>query len=117
MFKITNNQLATLSLKGREEFIKSMAKLLCSEDEDIKNIPKQELYDYILKLIKKSNKYKFTLNSSIASFIVTAFSLGENFDVDFEAAREILTSVSNEEEKGQKLQELVINIFSALENS
>jgi hypothetical protein len=117
MFVIKSNQIDALSATGRENFIHKMMKLLRKDYEDIRKMPLQELHDDILAQITKANKYGFHLNSSLATYIVSSFAMGENFDNDFQGAKEILLADLHEIERSKNLENWVNVIFTTLENS
>lgn len=117
MFTLKNTQLDTFARNGKEDFIRKMMKLLQADYEEIREMPEQELHADIDNQITKANKYGLLLNSSIATYIVSAFAMGENFDTDFQGATEILTAEVHEIEKSKNLENWVNEIFSALENN
>jgi hypothetical protein len=117
MFTFKNSQLIALAAKGKEDFIMKMMELLRSDFDEIKTMDDSALHQEIDLQISKANRYGFTLNSTIASYIVSAFVMGENFDTDFKVASKILNSNMDEQEKCNKTEEWVTEIFSALENN
>jgi hypothetical protein len=115
MFLIKNSQLETLSAIGREEFIKKMMKLLRDNFVDVRSIPMHVLHDKISVQIENAKGYGLTLTQTFASYIVTAFVLGENFDKDVPKAHEILTNDTTESTKTKSLEDLVNTILAESE--
>jgi hypothetical protein len=116
MFLIKNSQLETLSAIGREEFIKKMMKLLRNDFEELRSVPVKELHDTISLLIDKAKAYGFSLTSTLASYIVTSFVLGDNFDTEISSAKDILIEETHETQKSKNLEDLVNNILITSEN-
>jgi uncharacterized protein YpuA (DUF1002 family) len=117
MLTIYKTQLSILSDAKKEEFIQKMASLLRSEIEEVAELNDIELKHEIEKQISKAKQYGLNLNSSLTTYIITAFLMGENFDTDFNRANEILMSLFEQEKKCRDLEKWAYDIFNALENN
>jgi len=117
MLILRHPQLIALATKGKEDFINKIMDFLRSEIEDVKKMDDLDLRKEIDNQILKANRYGFCLNSTVASYIISAFLMGENFDTDFKVATEILNEKTNEEVKCKKIEEWVFEIFTTLEDN
>jgi hypothetical protein len=117
MLIFNNDQLVGLASNNRENFISNLSEILRDELDEIKKMDVDELRNDIIKQIKKANFYGFTLNSTVASYVISAFLMGENFDIDFKAASDILHKSIKQNEKIRRLEDWVHTIFSAFENN
>jgi hypothetical protein len=68
--------------------------------------------DAIVALVQRAAGYGFTLQSTLATFVITACLLGDDFDRRVPAARELLEDSSPEEIRAFSLERLAVSLLS-----
>jgi hypothetical protein len=66
----------------------------------------------IAGLVERAGGYGFTLQSTIATFVITARLLGDDFDLRVPAARALLLDTAPEEIRAFALEELAVSLVS-----
>jgi hypothetical protein len=113
---IANAQLAKLSERMDEQFIDDLTQMLREQPGAGRAVPSAELRADVKRLVTRAQHYGMGTERDAASFVVTAFLLGEDFDHNFKAAGPVLTSTRlSGAEKAAWLEEWTTLMFSTLE--
>lgn len=101
----------------RAEFRRSLIGFLREQFPDAKDMPAAELEAGVDLCIAKAESYGIDTCQDVATYTVTAFLVGVDFDTDFPAATDILVSpVLGSGDKAQWLREWTAELFRALED-
>lgn len=116
MFKIRSEHMDAQSKAVREGFEDRLVEFLRGEFPEAKDEPDNELRAAVHALVDKSVGYGLQAEQHAAVYLTTAWLLGKEFDTEFPAAQEILTSNKmGPDEKSERLAKLTERLFVALE--
>lgn len=116
MLTIGEEQVAALAKIQSEKFTDRLAIFMCQEFPDALEVPKIEFKNIIDRQISQAQGYGFELEDQLATYVVTAWYLGEDFDTHFPAAKFMMSASSyNATEKIQWLKEWTLAMFNSLE--
>lgn len=116
MLTIRNEQMKTLAKHQARDFEERVAEYLRKEFPEASEIPREEFTATIRQQTQKAEVYGLTTEQQIATYVTCAWLLGLDFDTDFPAAQEMLTSEQHSpEHKRTWLAEWTEEIFRALE--
>ena len=65
--------------------------------------------------VRRAMQYGFSAEQDVATYVITAWLLGENFDTEFPAAVQILSSTDGAAARAASLEEWTKILFAALE--
>jgi hypothetical protein len=100
----------------RAEFRRSLVQFLRENFDDAKAMPAPELEGSVDLCLAKSERYGLETGQDAATFTVTAYLLGLDFDRDFPAATDVLLSpVLASPDKAEWLREWTEELFRTLE--
>lgn len=68
--------------------------------------------DEVVALLQRARRYGFTLQSTLATFVIAARLLGDGFDERLPAAREILLDDRPEELRAFELERLAVSLLA-----
>jgi hypothetical protein len=112
---IRREQFSALAAPVGTEFVARLALLLQRHFEDARQAPPDQLRSDINRTIRRAQAYGLATERDAAAFVVTAFLLGENFDNEFPAAQQVLTSpVLGGSDKAEWLEQWTTQLFQAL---
>jgi hypothetical protein len=113
--KIRKEQIAALNTGQAENFDRRMAAFLQEQFEEAAEEPVEELLPVIEAQTEKANRYGLTTEQDVASYVITAYLLGLDFDTEFPAAQEVLTAQVPAENKAVFLEEWTKEMLETLE--
>ena len=117
MLKIRKEQMANLSGRRTEQFVERIADFLHEEYPETEDIPHEEFLATIHRQTNRADSYGLTTEQQVATYVTCAWLLGLDFDSEFPAAQEVLTSDQHSPEaKREWLAEWTEAIFAALES-
>ena len=90
--QISKEQMDAFSKEAMVEFEEKIADLLQDEFPDARETSLEELKPAIHEQVNKAKTYGLETEQQIANYVTTAWLLGEQFDTEFPAAKEKLTS-------------------------
>jgi hypothetical protein len=100
----------------RAEFRRSLIQFLRENFDDAKTMPSLELEGSVDLCIAKAERYGLNTGQDAATFTVTAYLLGLDFDSEFPAATSVLLSpVLVSADKAEWLREWTEELFRTLE--
>lgn len=100
----------------RAEFRRSLIQFLREHFEDTKAMPAPELEGSVDLCLAKAERYGLDSGQDAATFAVTAYLMGMDFDREFPAATDVLLSpVLASPDKAEWLREWTEELFRALE--
>jgi hypothetical protein len=112
---IRREQFSALAGPVGTEFAARLALLLQQHFEEARQVPSRQLQDDIARTVRRAQVYGLATERDAAAFVITAFLLGENFDDDFPAAQQVLTSpVLGGADKAEWLEEWTTKLFQTL---
>jgi hypothetical protein len=118
MFVIRNEQLNTFAVQKRNEFLESLIQFLYDEFPESKQEPPVEFREVVSEQIEKSRSYGLQTEQEIATYVVSAWLLGTDFDTRFPVAQETLSSdMESSNAKMVWLQHWTHDIFATLEGA
>lgn len=104
------------SAVARSDFRRSLIAFLAEQFESARAMPPAELASAVDLCIGKAESYGLTRGEDVATFAVTAYLLGLDFDRDFPAATNVLLSpVLTSADKAQWLCEWTAELFRTVE--
>jgi len=113
MLVIKKSQFAQMGEVSFVERLRSV--LLESFPEQVRAIPATELNAEILRQARRAETYGMTSETSAATFVVTAWMLGLDFDTRFEDVQHTLTSTwLTQDQKSNWLQQFSVKLLEAL---
>jgi hypothetical protein len=116
MFKIRKEHMDAQSQAVREGFEDRLVEFLCSEFPEAQREPPAELRAVVHEQAEKAVGYGIETEQHVAIYLTTAWLLGRNFDTEFPAANEILTSGFRDSAmKADDLAKLTERLFVVLE--
>jgi len=97
-------------------FVDRFRALLHERFEQAKDVPRDELDAAIAHQLSKAEYYGLTSEQSAATFVMSAWLLGPDFDTEFPALNERLTNQRlSEHEKAKWLEVFTVGLLDALE--
>jgi hypothetical protein len=116
--QIRKEQIETFSKEGLIRFEERIADFLQNEFPDAKEVPQGELMPVIHEQVNNSRTYGLGTEQQIANYVTTAWLLGQEFDTEFPAAQEMLTSSEySADDKAEWLAQWTEEMFKALEDN
>jgi len=116
MFQIRKEQLDALKDSKSLDFVKLTTDFLIDHFEDASTVPKEELIKGVKDQVKKAQEYGLETERQIIIYVISAWALGEDFDLEFPAAKTVLESDETPDEKAAWLEEWTIELFDRLES-
>lgn len=114
--QISKEQMDSFSKEAMGEFEEKIADLLQSEFPDAQKMPLEELKPAIHEQVYNAQSYNLETEQQIANYVTTAWLLGQQFDTEFPAAKEILTSSDyTPDDKTKWMVQWTKDMFEALE--
>ena len=108
-------RLEQFRLMGERDFAIRMSELLAEEFADAAELPAADLLAGVRGQIIRAQRHGFFAEQDVAVYVLTAWLLGEAFDDEFPAARQILDSGEAPEVRATRLEEWTQILFTALE--
>lgn len=116
MFKIRKEHMDAQSKAVREHYEDRLYDFLCEEFPEAKDEPPAELRAEIHRQVEKAKGYGLDTEQDVATYLTSAWMLGKEFDAEFPAAKDILTSPMRDSAmKAEDLAKLTERLFLALE--
>lgn len=116
MLKIRQEQMANLAGRRSQQFEESIARFLEQKFPEAKAIPHEEFIATIHRQTNRADAYGLATEQQVATYVTCAWLLGLDFDSEFPAAQQVLTSDQHSPEaKREWLAEWTEAIFTALE--
>ena len=112
MFQLRSEHLRAIA---EEDFVVRVANLLGDLFPDAQDLPRDELIRSVRAQMRRAMGYGFIAEQDVASYVVTAWLLGESFDTEFPAAGQILNAPDPPEVRTARLEEWTKVLFAALE--
>ena len=112
---LRKTQVAFLDQQQSSSFERRLIAFLQQEFEGAAREPAAALQPELAVQISNARKYDLLTEQSIASYVVTAWLLGPDFDVAFPAANEVLTAQIPGEMKAAFLEAWTTELFETLE--
>src|SRR5690348_6291570 len=104
MFKIRGEHMDAQSKAVREGFEDRLVDFLRSQFPDAKDEPDAELRSAVREQVDRALSYGLEAERPVATYLTTAWLLGQTFDDEFPGAKEILTSkLHTPDEKADRL--------------
>lgn len=113
---VRREQVDTLGASASEEYCERVAEHLREHFTDAREVPHVELLEGVRLQVARAGSYGFVIEEQVATYVTTAWLLGDDFDVVFPVAREILTSARSADERSQRLRELAVALLDTLES-
>jgi len=118
MLQIRKEQMDTFSQVELTKFEARIADFLYGEFPDAQEIPREEFMPVIHEQVSKARSYGLETERQIANYVTTAWLLGQQFDTEFPAAQEMLTSSEyTRDDKSEWLAQWTTEMFAVLEGS
>lgn len=115
MLKIRKDQMNALSEPMGDRFVDGLVEFLREEFEDARRERPDDLKPPVREQIEKARSYGLESKEQIATYVTAAWLLGPEFDAEFPAARDVLTSSAyTPDEKSDWLAEWVERMFYEL---
>ena len=115
MFTIRSQQINTLGQANEDEFVRRLSSFLRGEFPEAREMPATELELSIKNQVTRAGSYGLDYEDQIATYTLTAWQLGEDFDTQFPAARHMLKSLNyTPEEKTAWLEAWTVKMFAEL---
>lgn len=105
MIRILTEQMDDLNRTSAESFLERLTAFICAETGDT---TKEE----VSRLVARAGTWGFTLESTIAAYVIAARLLGEGFEERLPAARALLGDDRPEELRAFDLESLTIATLS-----
>lgn len=116
MFKMRQEQENALGQAKESEFLRRLAGFLREEFPDAHEMSDADLEMGVKQQTTRARSYGLENEDEIATYTVTAWQLGENFDTEFPAAQYILKSPDyTPAEKSDWLEAWTVKMFEELE--
>jgi hypothetical protein len=116
MIEIQPAQFAALSQVALDAFAKRLAGILMDEVESLADMPLAEVETEVTAQIKNAQFYGLQSETAISIYVTTSALMGEDFDVQFPIAGEVLSNEDLDEiTKTNWLEAWTTEIFEALE--
>jgi hypothetical protein len=113
--RLRREQFTALAGPVGTEFASRLALLLKQDFEEARQFPPEQLQDDITRTVRRAQAYGLATERDAAAFVITAFLLGEEFETDFPAAQQVLTSpVLGGADKAEWLEEWTTQLFKSL---
>jgi len=113
--RIRKKQISFLDEQQSATYELRLAKFLQEQFSDAAQEPLVKLRPEVSVQIEKAHGYGLVSEQDIADYAVTAWLLGADFDTEFPAAKEVLTSQIPGEMKARFLEEWTKEMFETLE--
>lgn len=110
------DQISAMSCVPGAEFVKQIASLLRDYFDDAANEDSEALLAVSQRQVQKAAGYGLDSQGAAASYVITAWIMGEDFDAEFEAASTQLQSAESQEHKAFWLGEWTEQYLAALED-
>ena len=104
-----------LALIGNRHLENQIREILLTHFPDAAAVPDAEMARSIRRQISQAERYGFITHQDIATYVISAWLLGEDFDTSFPAAQRILMGQEDAEERSTQLAIWTTAIFEALE--
>ena len=114
MLKIRAAQMQKLGSSNSGSFEDRLVSFLQEEFDDARDEPRLELKAAVGGLVEKARTYELTTEQQIATYVTCAWLLGQDFDTEFPAAEEMLSSPYSPEDKATWLSQWTEAIFETL---
>jgi hypothetical protein len=116
MFKIRSEHMDAQSKAVREGFEDRLVEFLHKQFPEAKDEPAGELRAAVHEQVERALGYGLQAEQHAAIYLTTAWLLGREFDSEFPAAKDILTSNKmGPDEKAERLAKWTERLFVALE--
>jgi len=116
MLKIRSEQMVSLQSAEEKRFLDRLVDFLQSEYDEAKKVSPDDLRPIVEQQIKNAQKYGLVTEQQAAIYVITAWLMGEKFDVEFDAPREVLPShLYTPDDKAEWLSQWTEAVFLALE--
>jgi hypothetical protein len=103
---------------GKLTFIRRIRELICEQFQEARSIPRHEFNPEIFRQLKRAEKYGLQSEHGAATYVMTAWLLGPQFDEKFPAAQERLKDPETPEaQKVLWLQTFSVNLLDALQKT
>jgi hypothetical protein len=89
---IRSAQFSALASESERAFVNRVLQFMHDEFPDSLDIPEPEFRNEITAQIRKAESYNLRTEQQIATYVAAAYLLGNTFDQQFPAAREVLPS-------------------------
>ena len=114
--QITKEQMEVFSKEGLKEFEERIGDFIQTEFPDGEDIPREELMSAIHEQVVNARSYGLETERQIANYATTAWLLGQQFDTEFPAAKDVLTSLEySSEDKSEWLAQWTESMFTTLD--
>ena len=111
MLTIREEQFRALELAQEDRFITRLMDFLRQRFPDSLEMPPDMLMAEMRRQFEKAQYYQIVTEQGVATYVITAWLLGVDFDNEFPAAQEILSSNVTPEYKQHWLAEWTAGIF------
>lgn len=98
-----------------DEFEVRLIDFLYTQFPESKQEPVADMKKIAHEEVLNAKKYGLETEQQIATYFLTAWLLGEHFDTDFPAAKQMLNSSASADAKAQWLEDWTTKMFEALE--
>lgn len=116
--QINEKQMEAFSAEALGEFEERLTDFLRDEFPDAQEVPREELLPDVHEQVGKARSYSLETEQQIANYVTTAWLLGQQFDTEFSAAKEMLTSSEySANDKAQWMVQWTTEMFAALEEN
>ncbi len=103
---------------GKLAFIRRLRELICEQFPDARRIPKHELNPEIFQQLQRAERYGMHSEHAAATYVMTAWLLGPDFDEKFPRAGECLQNPETpESHKVLWLQTFATTLLETLEKT
>jgi hypothetical protein len=116
MIEIHPSQFSALSKVALDAFAKRLAAILLEEVDSLNDMPPAEVETEVKIQIKNAQFYGLQSETAISIYVTTSALMGQDFDVQFPLAGEVLSNETlDEADKTNWLEGWTREIFEALE--
>lgn len=115
--KIRKEQLDALNRKQAADYELRVTRFLRQQFADATQEPEEQLRLQVAAQIVKARGYGLVTEQEVASYVVSAWLLGQHFDTEFPAAQEVLTAPISGNMKACFLEEWTRELFQRLEGN
>jgi hypothetical protein len=115
MLTIRQETLDHMGQAKKQEFVAQLITRLRSRFQRARELPDGGLVPVVTQLVDKAATYGLTAERHAATYVVTAWLCGADFDIRLAPAKQILTANDPAPMKSAKLAEWCQNVFGELE--
>ena len=112
---IRRKQLRRLADSGRQQYVTKLTDFLNERFPESANVPREELQAEVSRQVERAAEHGLETEQQAATYTVTAWLAGRDFDVRYAGAAAILHSGLRAEVKADKLAAWTADLFEALE--